>query len=38
MGRTILAEERLKEAVDALFGQCELQIGLIIGQVNKSVR
>ena len=37
MGRTILAEDKLKEPVDALFGQCKLQIGLIIGQVNKSL-
>ena len=34
MGRTVLAEESLKDDVDNMFGNVQWQIGLIIGQVG----
>lgn len=36
MGRTIIAEENLKQTIDELFQNCKWQIGLIIGQLSSK--
>ena len=34
MGRTIIAEESIRDGIDNMFGNVQWQIGLIVGQVT----